>query len=155
MRATSVFVLRASALLATALIVETGCSQGLGGAISAKSTPPATPNERRVDGGVDLDDVIIPIGGGFIGVYEDVSGAPGLRVAQTTKLPGGLSGRLHLAVPGEAPVWVIVHRDVNRDGRLQFPGADVVIANGGTGAVNTKLLKKAEGSSANKQGGQS
>ncbi len=120
---------------------------------TTKETHPEAGSQRRSEGFVLVAGMVIPAGGGFVGVYEDVSGAPGLRIGQTAKLPEGLSSKLRIAVAGDEPVWVMVHHDANHDGRLEFPGPDVVVTNGSTGAVNTKLLKVAEGSSADTQGG--
>jgi hypothetical protein len=108
---------------------------------SAAPTTTASAASVRMNGGVGVGRVDIPAGGGFVAVYDDESGVPGLRLGASSRLEAGWATGVRIDAPGAGAVWVLVHRDVDGDASLRYPGPDVPVVDPSTGAVRADLIR--------------
>jgi hypothetical protein len=88
---------------------------------------------------VRVGNVVVPPGGGFVVIYRNENGVPGVRAGSSNKLAAGEATGTMVDASGDDPVWVIVHRDVDGDATLRFPGPDVPVVDE-TGAVVSVLV---------------
>lgn len=91
---------------------------------------------------VIIDQASIHVGGGYVAVYEDGNGAPGRRLGASELLTAGthrdVTVKLSVAVRGSRRVWVILHREDNRNRTFDFPDGDSP-ATGPSGSVVVSL----------------
>ncbi len=107
----------------------------------ASSTTTVVPALERSPGVVLVNQVELPVGGGFVAVYSDGGGVPGGRLGASDKLAAGAAGGIEVMAEGNGAVWVMVHRDVDGDGVLTFPGVDAVLTDPISGAIRTELVQ--------------
>lgn len=99
------------------------------------STRVAIGEARVASTDVVVDGVAFPAGGGFVAVYSDSNGGPGVLLAASSKQRES-SKKVTVAVPaGSSPRWVMVHFDGDGDGRFEFPGPDGPVSDPSTGSV--------------------
>ena len=78
---------------------------------------------------------------GYVGVYDDGNGAPGIRLGETALLPKGVHRNVsvHLSKkPTGKSVYVIAHREDNKNSHLDFPSGDAPFVST-TGVVLVKV----------------
>jgi hypothetical protein len=131
---------RAQRAIAAACLLA-ACSSGTPkpDAIPASTTTVAF-EPSRSNGKVVLDNLEIPTGGGFAVIYTDENGVPGQRKTTSPFLEAGTQPDLELDVPGEEPVWLLIHRDVDQNQALEYPGPDTPISDTNTGALVARLI---------------
>jgi hypothetical protein len=127
-----------SGLALTVLLAACSNASSTAAAVVAVTQPSLGEGAVRTAGGVRVR-VDVPAGGGFVGVYQDESGVPGVRVGATKKLAAGAGQSVEIAAAGSGAVWVLVHRDVNGNGDLDFPGVDRPVLDP-SGSVVSELI---------------